>query len=110
MIIRAYQTLREYNQTDLAGLFTYPASVVPIFIPLVLFAVFVVTLLSTFFSEKRLRGQGDFFSSFAVAGYFTAVIAFAMSMTEGLIDITTIVITVVVAIIGTILLFATRGD
>ena len=38
----AYQTFQEYNQTDLTGLFTYPAKVVPAFTPLVLFALFTI--------------------------------------------------------------------
>jgi len=100
----AYQTFQEYNQTDLTGLFTYPAKVVPAFTPLILFALFTISLLASYFSQKRLTGRGDFMGSFAVAGYFTAVIAFIMSLVPGLIDLITLVICIVVAIIGTILL------
>lgn len=100
----AYQTFSEYNQTDLAGLFTYPAQVVPQFIPMVLMAIFFITIMGTYFSQKRLTGRGDFFASFAVAGFFTAVIAFVMTLVENLINVQTLVIAASVALIGLILL------
>jgi len=103
-----YKTFQEYNQTDLAGLFTYPAEIVPAFIPLVLFALFIVTLLSTYFSQRRLTGRGDLFSSFAVASYFTAIIAVVMSLISNLIDVTTVTVTIVLAIVGTIFLFTSK--
>lgn len=100
-----YKTFQQYNQTDLAGLFTYPAEVVPVFAPLLLFALFMIALLGTYYSQKRLTGRGDFFSSFAVAGYFTAVIAIVMSLVDGLINTSVVVTAIVVAVIGTIFLF-----
>ena len=99
-----YQTFTEYNQTDLAGLLTYPASVVPQFIPLVLMAVFLITMMGSFFSQKRLTGRGDFLVSFSIAGFFTAVISFLMTLVEGLINLQTIVIISAIALIGIILL------
>ena len=104
MIFQAYQTFTEFNNTGMDGLFLYPASVVPSFIPLVLFALFVITLMATFFSQKRLSGRGDFLASFSVASFFTAVIAFSMTLVDGLISLPTLVITVAVAIIGVVLL------
>jgi len=101
----AYETFTEFNSTGLAGLFLYPANVWGGFIPLILFALFAITFMSTFFSQKRLIGKGDFIASFAVASYFVAIVAFVMSLTDGLINITTVVVCVVLTIIGTILLF-----
>lgn len=103
-----YQTFQEYNQSDIAGLLTYPAHVVPLFIPLVLFALFSVTLLATYFSQLRLRGEGDFLGSFAVAGFFTAIISLLMTLVDGLITTTTISITLAISIIGIILLMIGR--
>ena len=100
----AYQTFQEYNQTDLTGLFTYPASVVPAFTPLILFALFLISLLASYFSQKRLTGRGDFMASFAVAGFFTAIVAIIMSLVPGLINMLTLVTCIIVAIIGVILL------
>lgn len=104
----AYQTFQEYNQTGLDGLFTYAASTVPSFIPLLLFALFSITLLATYFSQKRLTGRGDFISSFATSGYLTVIVAFFMSLVEGLINRATLIMTVAVAIIATILLLTSR--
>lgn len=103
-----YQTFQEFNQTGVEGLFTYPAHIVPIFIPLVLFMIFSIVMLSTYFSQRRIGRGGDFFASLAVAGFFTAVIAFLMTLIEGLINLFTLVITVSVAIITVILLLILR--
>lgn len=108
MIYQAWKTFQEYNKTDLVGIMTYPASVWYGFIPLLLFSLFVIVLLSTYFSQRRLTGSGDFFSSFAVSGFFTAIIAITMTMVEGLIDNNTLVIAVVIAIIGVIFLITSR--
>jgi UDP-N-acetylmuramyl pentapeptide phosphotransferase/UDP-N-acetylglucosamine-1-phosphate transferase len=110
LINLAWQTLQQYNQTDLAGLFTYPAKVYSGFIPLVLFGLFSIVLLSTYYAEKRLTSRGDFFSSFAVAGFFIAVVANVMNLVEGLINGLTVMICVVVSIVGVILLFLTRDN
>ena len=103
-----WQTFQQFNQTDLTGLFVYPASVWSGFIPLVLFALYVIVLMATFFAGKRLTGREDFFASVAVAGFFTAVIAIIMGLIDGLIDNFTLTTTVVIAIIGVILLFFTK--
>jgi len=105
----AYETFTSFNDSTIAGLFLYPAHIVPSFIPLVLFALFTITLLTTFFSQKRITGMGDFFASFAVAGYFTAIIAFIMTLVPNLINVETLVIAVAIAILGTILLLTTQN-
>lgn len=104
IIFQAWQTFQEFNQTDVAGLFTYPAHVWAGFIPLVLFALFCIVLMSTFFSQKRLRGKGDFRSSFAVAGFFIAITASVMMLVTDLINVSTVVICIVISIIGAIIL------
>lgn len=108
MINQAWQTFEDFNRTDVAGLFVYSAEIVPIFTPMLLFALFTIVLLATYFSQRRTTGRGDFFASFSVAGYFTVVVAFLMSLVDGLIDITTLSIVVVIAIIGTILLLISK--
>ena len=103
-----YQTFTEFNDTSIAGLFLYPAQIVPAFVPLVLVALFLVTLMTTYFSQRRLTGRGDFTSSFAVAGYFVTVIAFIMSLVSNLVNIVTVTICLSVAIVGTILLLISK--
>ena len=80
----------------------------PYIIPLVLLSLFSIVLLSTYFSQKRLTGRGDFFSSFAVAGFFIAIIALVMTLTEGLINNTTLTICIVVSVIGAIFLIISK--
>lgn len=106
--MQEYQTFTEFNNTGLDGLFLYPAEVVPAFIPLVLFACFSIALLATYFSQKGLTGRGDFVSSFAVAGYFIAIISIVMTLTPNLINVGTLVICVSISILGTILLLISR--
>ncbi len=100
----AYQTFAEYNRTGLEGLMTYPAEIVPSFTPLLLTVLFLVTLLGSYFAQKRLGGEGNFIASFAVAGYFIVIVAFLMSLVTGLINTATLSICIVVSIIGTVLL------
>ena len=104
-----YTTIREFNITGIEGIFLYAAEIVPAFIPMLLLAVFIITLFGTFFSQKRLTGNSDFLSSFAVAGWFTTVIAFILSLTPNLVNIYVITVCITVAIIGTILLL-TSGE
>lgn len=107
----AYDTITDVNMSQgLDQLFYYVADVVPIFIPLVLFAFFTIICLGSFFAQKRFSGRGDFFSSFAVAGYVTTVLAFLFSMIPDLVNPFTIAVCVVISIIGTLLLFVSRDS
>lgn len=105
----AYTTIDQTNVTGIEGLFTYVAQVVPIFIPLLLFAVFMITMLGSFFSQKRLEGKSDFLSSFAVAAWFTTIIAFVLSLVPNLVNLLTISVCIVTSVISAILLL-TSGD
>lgn len=105
----AYPTLSDYNTSKgIQVVFQYAAETVPIFTPLVLFALFVVTCLGVYYSQIRLRGIGDFWASFATAGYLTVLVAYLMSLMEGIINLATMSICVVVAIAGTLILFITH--
>ena len=103
-----YETISEFNQTGIEGIFNYVAEVVPIFFPMVLFAIFVIIMMGTYFSQKRLGGRSNFISSFAVAGIITSIVSFVMSIVGGLVDSFVVVICFVVAIIGVILLIFTE--
>lgn len=96
-----YPTLDAINTT--AGphtLFIYANSVVPILTPLILFSIFIVALLGSYFSTLRLRGDANLSSSFAVAGFFVAVVSTFMSFIPGFVNLTTMVICYGVAMIG----------
>lgn len=107
IIFQAWQTFNEFNQTDLAGLFAYPANTWSGFIPLVLFGLCMIVMLATFFSQERIKGRGDIFSSFAVATWFTAVIATLMT-TMDIVNSTMLLIVYGVAVAALGLLAMTR--
>ncbi len=111
IIFSAYQTFTEFNQTGMAALFQYPAQlslVEVIFVPLFLFTMFVIALLTTYFSQVRSKAPADFIASFAAAGYFTVIVALVMSLIDGLINSTTLVVTIAIAVVGTFLLLLSR--
>ncbi len=104
----AYETFADFNGTGLTSFFIYPPRIVPIFTPLLLFALLSIVTLSTFFAQKKFGNEGDFLVSFVVASFFTAVIAIVMTLIEGMIDGVTLSITIIIAIIGVILLMTRR--
>jgi len=111
MIVQVYQTFTEYNKTGMIALFQYPAQlelVEFIFTPLFLLTIFMIALLTTYFSQIRSKGTGDFFASFAAAGYFTVIVALIMSLADGLINSTTLVVTIAVSVIGTFILLISK--
>ncbi len=105
----AYQTFREFNSTGLEGFLTYPATVVPIFIPLLLFTFYIIIVLGVYFSQQRLRGTANIFAAFAVAGYATTILTFAMALIPDLINTLTMVVVISVAVIGTLMLLISRN-
>jgi len=109
MIFQAYQTFQEYNQTGISALFLYPSQIAILniyFIPLILFGFFMIALLASYFTSKRLGSSGgNFLGCFAAAAYTTNILAITMSLVEGLINTPTMVTCFVVSVIATILLF-----
>jgi len=112
----AYQTLDNFSaSSDIEGLgmiFVYVATIVPIFIPLVLFALFIITGVGTFMFQEKFKGKGDIPASFAAASVLTALTAFIMTLVPGLMSgatgVLTLTITFVVAVISVIFLFISK--
>ncbi len=103
----AFTTYSDFNITGLDGLLLYTAEVVPIFIPLTLFVIFIVVTLGTFFGQRTFtQDGGGLASSLAVAAWLTTIIAFLMSLIPGLINTFTVAVTFVISIGTTVLLFA----
>jgi len=100
-----YKTISDYNVSSPEQILAYVANTVDIFVPMLLFSLFIITLLGTYYAQQRgPTGRGRFMSSFAVAGYFTLIVAFFMSLIPNLINTIELVITFIVAIIGTAML------
>lgn len=104
-----YPELTDKNLSEgMQGLLTYGGEVVPSFIPLTLFAFFVIILLATYFSQRRFDGRGDFPASFTVAGFATAVLCTVFSLYDGLVDIMVLSATYGIAVVGVLWLLSTR--
>jgi len=106
-----YQTIADVNTS--AGphtLFVYAAGVVDSFIPMLIFATFVICLMGSYFSQRRLTGKGDLPASFAAASFVTTIVAFVMSLIPGLIHNSVVIVMVVVSVLGVIWLWLSRGD
>ena len=100
----AWQTLTEYNLTGPEGLFVYPATAWVGFTPLLLFSLFCIVALSTFFIQKRFTGRGDFLGSITAASWFGLVISYVMSLIPGLVGSTPIIIFLIMTIVSTLIL------
>lgn len=106
LLTMEYTTLAETNTTaGIHTLFTYSADVVPIFIPMVLLGFFIIATVGSYYASIRTTNQGNFPASFAAGGFVTAVLATIMSLVPGLINISTLVGSYGIAIIGVIWLF-----
>lgn len=98
-----------FNFTEgLDQLFFYTASQVPIFLPMVLFGLFMVVMLGGFFTQQRQTGKGDITMWMAIGGYITTGAAFILSLIEGLLSLQTVIIILVITIFLTTLYLLSR--
>ncbi len=102
-----YTQLEELPNLDLRGFLQFPSLDTPIFYPLLLFAIFIIFTLSTFFREVRREGKGNFLSSLAVAGFVTTAIAVIFSLLA-LIQVQIVVITFVISIVFQVIYLLTK--
>jgi uncharacterized membrane protein YiaA len=87
----------------------YVATVLPSFVPIFLFMLALVITLGTYFGSRRLGEEGDFFASATVGTFITTILAYFMTLKEGLINLPTLVTCFVITLICFIMLFVTRG-
>lgn len=99
MIIRATQTLAEFNATGIDNLLLYSQTVQPLFIPLILFSFFLLISLSSFFGTRRYSDRGDIFLSLTVGSFMTSILSILFTLKEGLINIETVITCIVITII-----------
>lgn len=107
----AYTTTGEWGGNFSEGahqLLLYVSDVVPSFIPIMLFSLFVIILMGTYYSQRRLTGRGNFPGSFTVAALVTFFTALVLSLTAGLINVFILVTTLALLIVGVVWLMFTR--
>lgn len=100
-------TYEEFSSRNISDgfqvLFVYANDVTSgIFSNMLLFALFIIVLLGSFFASKRQTGSGNLAISFAVAGYFITGASLIMSFVDGLVNVYTIIICIGIAVIGTL--------
>ena len=102
-----YKTLENITDLDLRSFLQFPSLDTPIFYPMLLFAIFMVFTLSTFFREIRREGKGNILSSLAVAGFVTTAIAVIFSFLE-LIQVQIVVLTFVISVVFQVIYLLTK--
>lgn len=76
-----YTTLDQYNTSEgLHTLGSYAFDIVPILPSLILFAVFTIACLGSFFASMNLGRKADFPASFGAAAIFTAIVCQLMAL------------------------------
>ncbi len=94
------------NSQGLDAMFIYVNEVTNgLFSSMLLFTLFMIIALGTYFSAKRTGGDGDFVASFAVAGYVTTGASFIMLLVPGLMTVPVALLALTVSIIGTVWLW-----
>lgn len=104
-----YTEIHELGNITLRQVFTFPSIDTPSFYPILLFVIFAVFTLMTFFREISREGKGNFLSSLAVAGYVTTAIATAMTFLD-MIQYEIVVVILVLSLVFQIIFFMSKKD
>lgn len=106
-----YPSIFQQNVTSASGILYYITTVVPFFIPMLLFTSFMMVWLGTFFSQKRLNGYADIWSSFSIAGIFNGVLVTVLLIFQPpLVSIPVATINYILAFLGIVILFTGSSD
>ena len=102
-----YPTLETVNATtDLANILVYANTITNgYFMPMVLFAFFIIVMIGSFVAQFRFSGRPNFQKSFAVSSFSTFGVAMLMSSKNGLLEPTILIITLVLTILSAMWLF-----
>ncbi len=105
----AYKEISEVNTS--AGVHTilqYVSEIEPFFFPLVLFSLFIVSTVGTFFAQKEFTGRGNFKASLLAGSFFVTIVAYVMNLIPGLINTLTLVVCFLMLIVSALLLFLSK--
>ena len=91
-------------------IFIYVADQVPQFYPLVLTAFFLIIFLNGYFMQKKSEGRGDAPQWASIAGYSTSILAFIFYLIVGLINLTTVIVTIAISLLATIWFFTSKDS
>ncbi len=112
IIIRAYQTIDQFNNSEgPAALFQYSNSITGgLFSRLLLFAIFMIIMLGSFFSQRRIDGNEDMAGSAAMAGFITSGAAIILSFIPGMVTTADVVITISITIVMVLWLLTSKSS
>lgn len=82
----AWATFNNSGQVGIDGLLIFSAQTVNVFIPMLLFSLFIIATIGSYLGNKRLFGKEDFWGSCVVASVFTTIVAFILSLLPGVIS------------------------
>ena len=105
----AYTELQNISDQTLRGILQFPSLDTPIFWPIILLVVFVTTSLLTFFREISRKGEGNFLSSLAVAGYLTTSLSVALTFLN-LIMYQVVIVCFVISLVFQVLFLLSKKD
>lgn len=108
----AFKTLEDVNSSDgFAQIFVYVNEVSDgLFSNLLLFSLFVVIAMSSYFASQRMRGRADFKVSLVVAGFVTSGAGLIMLLVDGLVSASSVGIVIVITGIFAAILFSSSKD
>lgn len=101
-----YTQLEDIGDVGLRELLNFPSLNTPIYYPVMLFVIFMVFTMATYFREIGREGKGNILSSLAIGGFVTTVIAFILSLL-GLVQTATVVTTIVISLIFEVIFLVT---
>jgi len=101
LILFDFIGLEDINITDVSQILAYPLTGDYFFWAKLLFAIFVIISLGTFFEEKKRLGKGNMLSSLAIGSIATIVLSFMGS----LFNVVTGDIFTTILILGGVLIF-----
>lgn len=109
-----YNTFSNFTNTSgsagLDQMVLYVGTIVPSFVPMLLFAIWVIASIGSYFTQQAITGRANFWVNCAVGSYITLVIAFLMSLIPNLVNPYVLVVCFVVAIVSTAILLLSDNE
>lgn len=96
----AYALPNFTNTSGIEEVLQYGSQQVPILVPGLLFMIYIIILVSGYFSQERKTGQGNFLMWASIAGLITTSGAFMLFLYDNLVNMQTIMVCVVITIIS----------
>ena len=102
----SYETLEQLNATGIVGIFQTNANAVQpnMFPAMIIFAIWAIITIGSFFSNIRRYGKGKLWASVNVGGFVASIVAGLFMIIPNFMPMRILVITVVLEIIAFVVL------